>query len=367
MWLRMLALFRKEALLLLKDRKMRMVVLLPPLIQILVFAHAATFEVKHIALGILDEDATESSAELIRGFAESSAFRLVGTTANPAEVQEWIDGQRAAAILHIGPRFRADLATGRPATVQLILDGRRSNTALIVQNYAAEILANFNRNLAGVPDAAGPQVEVRAWFNPNLESQWFILPGLNGLVVMVMVMLITALSVARERELGTIDQLLVTPLRSVEIIVGKVLPGLAVGLGEAFLIQAVTTHAFHVPFLGSLGLFTLGFAVFLTSAIGIGLAISAIALTQQQAILGVFTFLAPAIILSGFATPIANMPEWCQILSLGNPIRYMMELIRSLYLRDPDPAVALRLIWPMAAIGLVTLWAATLLFRKRVA
>jgi ABC-2 type transport system permease protein len=366
MWWRMLALFRKEALLLLKDRKVRMVVLLPPLIQILIFAFAATFEVKHVALGVWNEDASETSSELVRSFAQSPAFRVIGITGNPDEVRDWIDGQKAAAVLHIGPRFYADLATGRRADVQLILDGRRSNTALIVQNYAAEIIAGFGRATSVIPAFAGPSVEVRAWFNPNLESQWFILPGLNAVVVMVMVMLITALSVARERELGTIDQLLVTPLRSFEIIVGKVLPGLAVGLAEAFLIQAVTTHAFHVPFLGSLTWFTGGFVVFLTSAIGIGLAISTIAATQQQAILGVFTFLAPAVILSGFATPIANMPGWCQFLSLGNPIRYMLELVRSLYLRDPDPASILQLIWPMTVIGLVTLSGATVLFRQRV-
>ncbi|HVJ43403.1 MAG TPA: ABC transporter permease [Dongiaceae bacterium] len=365
---RIYALVVKEMLLLWKDRRMRFVILLPPLIQVLIFAFAATFEVKHVPFAVWNEDGAAASRELVRRFTDSNAFALVGNLDNPQEVTDWIDSQKAGAVLHIDPRFNADLATGRPARVQMIIDGRRSNVALIVQNYAATIIETYNRERLGTAGAllqAGPQVEVRAWFNPNLDSQWYILPALNALVVMVMAMMITALSVARERELGTFDQLLVTPLRPFEILVGKVTPSLIIAVGEAFGILAVAVFAFGLPFRGSLLWFGISFIVFLLSAIGIGLAISSIAQTQQQAILGVFIFLAPAIILSGMATPIDNMPDWCQTLSLINPIRYMIDLIRSLYLRGPTIPLMLDQLWPMMLIGVITLSAATLLFRRR--
>jgi ABC-2 type transport system permease protein len=362
---RIYALIVKEMLLLWKDRRMRFVVLIPPLIQVLVFSFAATFEVKNVPLGIWNEDNTSASRELVRRFTDSSAFTFSGNLDHPDQVQDWIDRQRVAAILHIDSRFNADLASDRPAKVQMIIDGRRSNVALIIQNYAATIIGSYDRERLGILGSVGPTIELRAWYNPNLESRWYILPALNALVVMVMAMLITALSVARERELGTFDQLLVTPLRPFEILIGKVTPSLIIALGEAFGILLVAVLAFHLPFRGSVLWFGLSFVVFLLSAIGIGLAISSLAQTQQQAILGVFIFLAPAIILSGFATPIDNMPSWCQMLSLINPIRYMIDLTRSLYLRDPTIELMLLEIWPMMLIGVVTLGSATVLFRRR--
>lgn len=366
---RIYALIVKEMLLLWKDRRMRFVILMPPLIQVLVFTFAATFEVKHVPLAIWNEDGTAASRELVRRFTDSNAFALVGNLDNPQAVSDWIDSQKAGAVLHIDPRFSADLAGDRPARVQMIIDGRRSNVALIVQNYAATIVQAYNRERLGTTGAlaqAGPQIEIRAWFNPTLDSQWYILPALNALVVMVMAMMITALSVARERELGTFDQLLVTPLRPFEILIGKVTPSLIIAAIEAFGILAIAVFAFGLPFRGSLPWFGISFIVFLLSAIGIGLAISSIAQTQQQAILGVFIFLAPAIILSGMATPIDNMPGWCQTLSLINPIRYMIDLIRGLYLRGPSITVMWHQIWPMMIIGSVTLSAATVLFRRRI-
>jgi ABC-2 type transport system permease protein len=362
---RIYALIVKEMLLLWKDRRMRFVVLIPPLIQVLVFSFAATFEVKNVKLGIWNEDNTFASRELVRRFTDSPAFTDGGSINHPAEVQDWIDSQRVGAVLHIDSRFNADLSSDRPAKVQMIIDGRRSNVALIIQNYAATIVAAYDRERLGLMGGAGPSIELRAWYNPNLESRWYILPALNALVVMVMAMLITALSVARERELGTFDQLLVTPLRPFEILIGKVTPSLIIALGEAFGILLVAVLAFHLPFRGSILWFGIGFIVFLLSAIGIGLAISSLAQTQQQAILGVFIFLAPAIILSGFATPIDNMPPWCQTLSMINPIRYMIELTRSLYLRDPGILMMWEQIWPMMVIGFLTLGSATILFRRR--
>jgi len=258
------------------------------------------------------------------------------------------------------------VAAGRPARVQLLLDGRRSNSALIIQNYAATIVEGFNREHAPAGAAgAGLEIQTRAWFNPNFESRWFILPGLAVLLTMVATMLITALSVARERELGTFDQLLVTPLRPMEILAGKTIPALCVGFIEATVIEAIAVIAYGVPFVGHVALFNVGIVLFVLSAIGIGLVISSIAKTQQQAILGVFLLLSPFTVLSGFATPIANMPQWCQLLTYVNPIRYMVELSRGVFLRDLTWTLAWDLLWPMMAIAAVTLGYATWLFDRK--
>ncbi|MFO1056547.1 MAG: ABC transporter permease [Dongiaceae bacterium] len=362
---RVWALVVKEFLALLRDRKSRMVVIVPPLIQTLVFAYAATFDVRAVPLGLWVEDGGGRASALLQRFADSAAFAPAGSFARPEEVAAAITEQRVLAVLHIGQTFSADLAAGRPAEVQLLIDGRRSNTALIVQGYAASIVAAFNQEEAGRPGGGGAEVALRAWYNPTLESRWFILPGLTAVLSMIVAMLVTSLSVARERELGTFEQLLVTPLRPAEILVGKILPGLAVGLLEANLIALVAVAWFGVPFVGSLALLELSLALFLLSGVALGLAISAVAQTQQQAILGVFLFLAPAVTLSGFATPIANMPGWAQLLTRINPIRYMMVLARGLFLQDMPWSVAWPQLWPMTLIGIAAMAAATWLFRRR--
>jgi ABC-2 type transport system permease protein len=366
MWCRIRSLIAKEFLMLWKDRKSRFVLVVPPIVQLLLFAHAATFEVRDVALGIWREDRAGLASELASRFEGSSAFRVVGAYDNPRAVEQAIAAQRVKAVLHIGQTFSADMAAGRPARLQLLLDGRRSNTSLIIQNYAATIVERFNRDRApAAARGAGLEIETRAWFNPNFESRWFILPGLTVLLTIVATLLITSLSVARERELGTFDQLLVTPLRPMEILVGKTVPALCVGFIEANAIAAIAVAAYGVPFVGSILLFNVGIAVFVLSAIGIGLVISSIAKTQQQAILGVFLLLSPATVLSGFATPIANMPQWCQALTYVNPIRYMIALSRGVFLQDLTWALAWPMLWPMMAIAAVTLSYATWLFARK--
>jgi len=360
---RIWALVVKEFLAIWKDRRSRLVLIVPPIMQTLVFAYAATFDVSAVPLGLWIEDGGGRASELVERFADSSAFRPVASFDRPQAVADAITEERMLAVLHIGQNFSADLAAGRPADVQLVVDGRRSNTALIVQAYAAAIVAAYDAAHRTAPGHVA--VELRAWFNPTLESRWFILPGLVVALSIVATMLITALSLARERELGTFEQLLVTPLRPLEILVGKTMPGLIVGFVEANLIIAVAVFWFGVPFVGQPALMHLSLLLFLLSAIGIGLAISAVAQTQQQAILGVFLFLAPAIVLSGFATPIANMPQWCQWLTLINPIRYMLVLSRGLFLRDVAFAEAWPELWPMTVIGLVAMAFATWLFGRR--
>lgn len=366
MWRRILALVLKEFRAIWKDPKSRYIVIVPPLIQVLLFAQAATFEVTRVALGVWNEDRALAATELLSRFEGSPAFRLADSFDNPAAVAEAISAQRVKAVLHIGQTFSADVLAGRPAAVQLLLDGRRSNSALIIQNYAAEIVARFDlERVRAAGLGTQVRIETRAWFNPNYDSQWFILPGLAVLLTVVATLMITALSVARERELGTFEQLLVTPLRPLEIALGKTAPSLVIGFVEANAIAVLAVWFYGVPFLGSILLFHLGIAVFVLSTIGVGLVISSIAKTQQQAILGVFMFNVPAIILSGFATPIANMPEWCQAITVVNPIRYMLVLTRGVFLEDLPWSLAWHQLWPMAAIGIATMSYATWLFARK--
>lgn len=364
MWRRIAALILKEFKMLWKDRKSRMVLVVPPLVQLVLFASAATFEVSDAALGLWIEDRAHPAQELVSRFEASPAFHVVARFDNPQAVQEALDSQKVKAVLHVGQTFSADVAAGRPARVQLLLDGRKSNAALILQSYALGIVESFNLARAGQA-AADLSIHPRAWFNPNFDSRWFILPGLTVLLTIVATLLITALSVARERELGTFEQLLVTPLRPMEILVGKTVPALCIGFVEANLIAALTRFAYGVPFVGSVVLFNVAIAIFVLSAVGIGLVISSVAKTQQQAILGVFLFLSPAMVLSGFTTPIANMPDWAQVLTHLNPIRYMVTLSRGIFLQDLPWALAWPQLWPMALIGCVTLGYATWVFSRR--
>ncbi len=367
MWQRIIALVKKEFLTLLKDKQSRFVLIGPPIIQLLVFGYAASFDLNHVPFAVYNEDPGLAARELVADFRGSPNFREVARITRDGQIAPTLDDRRALLVVHIGPRFSRDLQTGRPADLQVLLDGRNSNTALIALNYVRDIVIRFNeRWVAGHGMAAPPaHLAVRAWFNPNLESRWFIVPGIVGLLTLVVTMMVTVMSVAREREQGTFDQLLVTPLRPVEILLGKALPGLLIGLAEATFIIALAVLWFRVPLLGSLATLYAGVAVFLLSAIGVGLMISSLAATQQQGMVGAFLFLVPAIILSGFATPIANMPEIVQKLTLINPMRYLMIVLRGVFLEETPFSLLFAQLWPMALIGVVSLALAGWLFRHR--
>ena len=367
MWRRILALVQKEFLALLKDPKSRTVLIVPPLIQLLVFGYAATFDVNRVPLAVYNQDAGAASRQLVAHFTGSKNFHLERILTREAQIAPLIDDKEVLLVLHVGPNFSRDLLRGQPGQVQLIVDGRNSNTAAIVAGYARQIVTRFSNDwlrARGRP-AAPARLQVRAWFNTSLESRWFIVPGIVGLLTLVVTLLVTALSVAREREAGTFDQLLVTPLRPVEILLGKALPGFLIGFVEATLIILVAVAWFHVPLRGSLPALYLGLFLFLLSSIGVGLMISSIAVTQQQGLLGAFLFLVPAIILSGFATPIANMPLVVQKLTLINPLRYFMVILRGVFLQGNGTGLLWPQYWPMALIGLVNMAAAGWLFRHR--
>ncbi len=366
---RIFALVRKELLAIFKDPKSRFVVLGPPLIQLVIFGYAASYDLNNVPFALYNEDPGSASRELAAQFVGSPSLKLVRRIDHHQQIRELIDSREVLLVIHIGSHFSRELAGGGPAPLQVIIDGRNSNSAMIALNYVRDVSRAFEDQWRarehGEPLPA--HLVVRAWFNPNLESQWFIVPGIIGLLTLVVTMVVTAMSVAREREQGTFDQLLVTPLRPLEILVGKALPGFLIGFAEASLIIALAVFWFQVPLLGSIGTLYVGLALFLLSAIGVGLVISSLAVTQQQALLGAFLFLVPAIILSGFATPISNMPEIVQRLTLLDPLRYFMVVLRGVFLEGASLPLLTHQLWPMGVIGVICLGAATWLFRHRMA
>ncbi len=363
---RIWALVMKEFLVLWRDRRSRFVIVAPPLIQLLVFGYAASFDVTHVKTAILDEDGGRAAREFVSRFEGSPNFDVVARLSRVEEMREAVDARRASLAIHLGQTFSRDLALGKPAPVQAVVDGRQSNTALIILGYVEAIAEDFNaRWLADHGEAPPPaRLVVRAWFNPNLESRWFIVPGIAALLTMVVTVVVTSLSVAREREVGTFEQLLVGPFRPFEILIGKSVPPLLIGLAEGAVIVAVAILWFGVPFRGSPAPLFAGLLLYVLAVIGIGLMISSIARTQQQAILGAFLFVVPAVILSGFATPIENMPPLIQDLTLANPMRYFLVVVRSSFLEGPPMALIAGQLWPMALIAAVTLTGAAWLFRR---
>lgn len=363
-----LALVVKELLAILRDAKSRMVLVGPPLIQLIVFGYAATFDLNHVPIAIYDQDHSSTSRDLVARFSGSPTFAVVATLDSGERIDALIDSRQVQMVLVIDRRFTRDLLTHQPAPVQIIVDGRNSNTALLIEGYANSILRDFafawTAAHGGPPPAA--VLDIRSRYNPNLASRWFIVPGIVALLTQVVTVLVVGLSVAREREMGTFDQLLVTPLREIDILLGKGLPGLLIGVIEASVIVAAAVLWFHVPLRGGLIALYLGLFLFVLAVVGIGLAISALAKTQQQALLGAFLFVVPSVILSGFATPIGNMPNWVQMLTLINPMRYFLVIVRGVFLEGAGISELASQFWPMGVIGLVTLTAAGWLFRKRV-
>ncbi len=364
---RIRALMIKEFLALLKDKRSRVVVFVPPILQLLVFGYAATFDLTRIPFAVYNEDSGTAGRDLVARFAGAPNFRQAAVITHEDEITPQVDARHVLMVLHVGPEFSREVLRGRSGPVQIIVDGRNSNTAAILLGYVNTIVAAFNADWweRSGGAAALASLEFRAWFNPNLLSRWFIVPGIVGLLTLVVTTLVTALSVAREREQGTFDQLLVTPFRPGEILVGKALPGFIIGLFEASVIILLATLWFQIPLRGSLLTLYVGLFCFLLSTVGAGLMISSLAVTQQQGLLGAFLFLVPSILLSGFATPIANMPYWVQQVTYLNPMRYFLVILRGVFLQGTPFLMLLDQFWPMAALGLVNLAVAGYLFRHR--
>jgi ABC-2 type transport system permease protein len=371
LWLRqVLALALKELLTILKDPKSRFVVIAPPVIQFFVFGYAATFDVKDVAYAVVDEDRSTESRELLARFAGSESFSLVAELDSVEQIDAWIDPGDARLVLHVGPGFSERLHQRRPAELQVIVDGRNSNVSGIAQGYVQAIVAEWSGTRApsaGSPAAGGPSLQLvqRAWYNPTLDSRWFIVSGLPVQIALIVVTLITALSVAREREQGTFDQTLVAPLGSGQILVGKSIPAFAFGLLDGLLLSAGAVLWFGVPLVGTVGALSAVLACYALSVIGVGLFISALSSTMQQGMLGAFLFIMPAVILSGFTTPIENMPGWLQTATLANPARYAVAGCRAVFLEGAGVMSVSDQLLPMLAIALLTSTTAAWMFRRR--
>ncbi|QKI89050.1 ABC transporter permease [Thiomicrorhabdus xiamenensis] len=366
-WARIWALTIKEFRVLLQDKRARFVVIGPPMIQLFVFGYAATFDLKQAPVAIFNQDQGIISQEIIGHLAGSDTFEIVAQLHHQREVAPLIDNREALIVLNFPSDFSSRLQETGTTQLQVIVDGRNSNTALLAQNDVMQVIKTFNEQWAQAHQLNQAPVSLvqRNWFNENLKSNWFFVPGIVALIVLVVSLLVTALSVAREREEGTFDQLLVTPAVPLEILIGKSLPGLMIGLLESNIIILIAVFWFGVPFRGEYFLLQFALIFFLLSAIGVGLMISALSTTQQQALLGAFMFMVPAVILSGFATPIDNMPDVIQWLTYVDPLRYFLVVVRGVFLQDLSLETLWPQIWPMMLIALFTLSSAAWLFRHR--
>ena len=367
--LRILALTRKELLAILKDPRGRASVLIPPIVQCIVFAYTATYDLNDVPYAVLDRDRSAASRELLAGLGGSGVFRRVANLNRIEDIKTQIDDRQALVVIQIDQDFERRLFVGSPANVQVIADGRNSNTAAIAMGYVGAVVESFNSKWRAAHGLSGPPVQVttRAWYNYNLETRWHMLPSLVGTLTMVQALLLTALSVAREREQGTFDQLLVTPLRPFEIMAGKAVPSVLIGMLQGTGILLVAQFWFHIPFAGSLVTLYAGLSLFLMAAVGIGLLISSLVATMQQAVLFNFIVVMPFTLLSGLATPINSIPKWLQPLTVINPLRYAIDIAQGVYLEGAGFDRLGPELWPLAAIAVVTLSATAWMFRHRMA
>jgi ABC-2 type transport system permease protein len=367
MWLRIATLIRKEVLAVFRDPRNRAALILPPILQLFLFSFTGTLEVKHVRLGVWNQDYGQVANELIERLSASPNFDRIEFAHSRKELQQMIDDQRVLLAMNFQPDFTRKFQEAKAAPLQLIADGRKSNASQIAQGYVIQVVNQFVSEQRQSDSGASVQIVQRNWFNPNLDYIWFTLPSLAVMITLQICLNVTAMSVAREREMGTFDQLLVSPMQPLEIMAGKSIPALILGLVEATIFILITVFLFRIPFHGSVLFLYLSLAVFITAMIGIGLSISSIAVTQQQALLGIMTILLPAVLLSGYAAPIENMPDWLQPLTYANPLRYMMVVTKGVFLKDMPPLEILNNTWPMAIIAVFTLSFATWLFRRRLA
>jgi ABC-2 type transport system permease protein len=361
---RLRAQFIKEVLSVLRDPRSRMVVFVPPLMQLLVFAFAATLEVRNVDVAVRNQDAGRWSHELIQRLDSAEFITTLRRVDSNLALRDLIDRGQVIAAIDIPADFSRTIAAGGTGRVQVLVDGRRSNSGQIAVGYLSAIAADVGAE--AMPEAAtAAPVVVRNWFNPNLIYRWFIVPGLTGILALFSALLITSLSIARERELGTFDQLLVSPTSTPEIIISKSLPALAIGTVLGLLMIAAAIVLFRIPFSGSFWLLLFSLMLFILSVVGIGLMISAVSATQQQAILGAFAIGVPAVLMSGFATPVENMPTLLQWLAQAIPLTHFLIIVEGSFLKALPPGDVLASLWPLAAIALVTLTMATVLVRGR--
>lgn len=366
--LRIVTIIKKELLVILKDPKSRISVVLPPVLQCLIFGYAATYDLNTVPYVLVDMDRSAASSALVSRLESSGIFLRQATLAQTEQAIQLINTQQAVLVIVIGQDFERKLDSGAAAPVQVIGDGRNSNTSGIAQGYASTIINNFSadwsaRNSSTV--TSGVTINSRVWFNPQLETRWSMIPSLIGTITMMMTMMLTAMSVAREREEGTFDQLLVAPFTPTEIMIGKAVPSMTIGIIQASVILMVSLFWFQIPFAGSLVALYAGLGLFLAAAIGFGLFLSSLAGTMQQAMILCFVFLMPFMLLSGLMSPTDNMPEVLQYATVINPLKYAISITRSVYLEGAGFGELLPDMLALMAIAAVTMPVAAWMFRHR--
>jgi ABC-2 type transport system permease protein len=367
MWRRIFEIFRKEFRQVLREPRMRGMMLGPPIIQLLIFGYAVNLDVDHSQIAWMDQDRTPQSRELLAGFEGSPQFQVVATPASEAEIQDLMDHGRVQAVVRVLAGFGRDIERGKTASVQILVDGTNSNTAAIVGGRAAALVSSYggkvmaaqmSQRLVGRTMAAGGPVNLevpvltfhsRVWFNPDLRSRDYFVPGVVVNIITLVTLMMTAMAIVREKEIGTMEQLMVTPIRPIELILGKTLPFALVGLVDVLLVTGMALLVFRIPLRGSVFLLLGSSVFFLMTSLGVGLFISTICHTQQQAMMSSFFFFNPAFMLSGFTFPIRNMPEAVQYLTYLNPLRYFMEIIRGVFLKG----VGVDVLWPQILALLV--------------
>src|SRR5919197_823277 len=355
----------KEFIQAFRDKRTRFILFGPPLIQMLVFGYAANYEIRHVPTVVVDFDRTQESRELVSRFSSSPYFDVQRQLSDSQQVVDLLDRGDTVVALRINAGFSENLRKGQTAPLQVIVDGTNSNTALIASGYVSQIAQGFAQDYQQdrlqrispmlVERTPRVQLEQRPWYNADLKSRWFFVPGVICSLTLVLVTTLTAFAVVREREIGTLEQIMVTPIRPVEFILGKTIPFFLIGLIDVALIATLGTLWFGVPFRGSLAVLFVGTVVFLLCQLGVGLLISTISSTQQQAMITAFFFIMPAITFSGFGFPISTMPQWLQKLTYLNPLRYFLVVVRGVYLKG----VGLDILWPQLA-GMATLALAVL-------
>ncbi|WP_407656491.1 ABC transporter permease [Limnobaculum zhutongyuii] len=364
---RMLSLIAKELQSLLRDPQTRAILVLPVLMQVILFPFAATLEVTNASIAIYSEDSGKASIELTQRIAKAKAFSNVILLHSSQEIEPTINQQKALLLVRFPADFSRRIEAGQSTPLQIILDGRRSNSAQIAANYIQQIVKQYQLELsAAQPKLNNSQLVVRNWYNPNLDYKWFVVPSLIAMIVTIGVLIVTSLSVAREREQGTLEQLLVSPLTTWQIFIGKAVPAMIVAMFQASIVLVIGIFFYQIPFAGSLMLFYSTMLIYTLSLVGFGLLISSLCATQQQAFIGVFVFMMPAILLSGYVSPVENMPVWLQNLTWINPIRHFTDITKQIYLKDADFSIIWGSLWPLLVITVTTGSIAYWMFRRKI-
>lgn len=359
---RLLFMCQKEMLATLKDKRMRFIMVMPAILQGFIFGYAANYNLEQVPYVAVDESNSQESRDLLAHIDKNGAFIREATLANTDGIADWIDAEDVLLAVVIPADFAQKLSRGETAPVEVIADGRNTSVAGQGTGYISKIAASWNAQRTG---STGVSVMSRTWFNPNQTTRWTFLPALIGMISFVQVIMLAGLSIAKEREQGTFDQLLVTPLSPAEILIGKSLPPMLIGLVQSMLLFCICYFWFEIPFRGSLGTLILTVIIFMLSSTGIGLSISSIAGNMQQVLVYVFVMMMPLVLLSGLATPVANMPEFLQVITYADPMRFAIAAIRRIYLEGAGIRdIAVNYI-PMLAVAAVTMPLAAWLFRHK--